>query len=66
MKSSRSSVSLREIDADSTEITFTAEIEAKGGFMSGFVARRLARRLPKAARGLLDDLANAAEQRVNA
>ena len=66
VKSSRSVFSLREVDADTTEITFDANIEAKGGVMSGFIARRLAKRLPKAAGSLLDDLAAAAEQRIAA
>ncbi len=66
VKGSRSTFSLREIDENTTEISFSAQVEPKGGALSGFIGKRLAKRLPKGAQAMLDDFAAAAEKRVSA
>ena len=66
VKSSHSTFSLKAIDENTTEITFNAQVEPKGGPISGFIGKRLAKRLPKGAKAMIDDFAVAAEKRVAA
>lgn len=64
VKSSKSTFSLTEIDATTTEITFNAEVQAKGGPFSGIIAKRLEKRLPKGSLAMINDFAAAAEAKV--
>ena len=65
VKGSKTTFSLKAVDENTTEITFSAEVEAKGGPLAGFVGKRLASRLPKGAQGLVEDLAASAEAAVS-
>lgn len=62
IKSSLTTFSVRAIDDEKTEITMSTEAEPKGGFLSPLIAKRLERGLPKAAKRLIDDFAEAAER----
>ncbi len=66
IKRSVTTFTLREIDANTTEVTMAPEAEAKGGLMSGLIAKRLEKALPKAALQLLDDLKVAVEGKSEA
>lgn len=62
VKNSETTFSLTEIDANTTQLTMTAEVQAKGGIFAGFIAKRLKSRLPKGAGRTVKDLAASAER----
>ena len=64
VKTSHTTFTLRSIDENTTELTFDARVEPKGGFLKGVIGKRLEGRLPKGAQGLVDDLAASAEKKV--
>jgi uncharacterized membrane protein len=62
IKSSITTFSLAEIDANTTQMNFHAQVEPKGWILSGILAKILERRLPKGAEKTLKDLSAAAER----
>ena len=64
IEGSISTFSLEQVTEDTTQLSFSANVEPKGGIAKGFVGKRLASRLPKGAQAMLDDFAAAAEQRA--
>lgn len=66
VKTSNTTFSLHSVDDNTTEITFDAHVEPKGGVLKGLIGKRLEGRLPKGAQGLVDDLAASAEKKVAA
>ena len=64
IEGSISTFSLEQVTEDTTQLSFSANVEPKGGIAKAFVGKRLASRLPKGAQAMLDDFAAAAEQRA--
>jgi carbon monoxide dehydrogenase subunit G len=64
IKGSRSTFALKPMSENQTELTFSSEVEPKGGIAKGFLSKRLESRLPKGAKEMVDDLAHAAEERL--
>ncbi len=62
IKESTSTFTLRSLGPDSTEITMAPAVVPKGGIMAPFIGKRLSKRLPKAAAGLLGDLKASVEK----
>ena len=62
IKQSRTTFSVTEVDAKTTRLTMSAEIEPKGGIFAGIIAKILERRLPKRALVVVGDLAASAEK----
>ncbi len=65
LKSSETTFSVTEINADTTKLTMSVKFEAKGGPFSGIVGKLLQRRLPKPASRTVQDLA-ASSERISA
>ena len=61
VKGSTTTFTLKSVDDRTTEVTMAPAVEPKGGFLAPMIGKRLEKRLPKAARGLLYDLKVAAE-----
>ncbi len=61
VKGSTSTFTVTEIDPKTTELSFTADAQAKGGPLAGLIDKRLAKALPKGAQAMVDDLAASAE-----
>ncbi len=62
IKQSRTTFSVTEVDAKTTRLTMSAEIEPKGGIFAGIISKILERRLPKRALVVVGDLAASAEK----
>ena len=62
IKHSRTTFSVAEVDADTTRLTMSAEIQPKGGIFAGIISKILERRLPKRALVVVGDLAASAEK----
>lgn len=66
IKSSDSTFSVTPTGPNTTDTTFTAAIEPKGGFLAGFIGKRLEGRLPKVQATLLEELGAEAAKRATA
>ena len=66
VRSSDSTFELRSTGPDTTEVTFTAVVEPKGGILSGFIGKRLQKALPKGQASMLDELGVEAAKRAAA
>ncbi len=66
VKRSITTFSVSEIDSETTELTMSAEVEPKGGLISGLVGKILQRRMPKASKRVINDLAAASERIASA
>ena len=64
IKGALSTFTVKPLGENETELSFSSEVEPKGGIAKGFLSKRLESRLPKGAKAMLDDLAHAAEGRL--
>jgi len=64
IKGSLSTFTVKPLSENEAELSFSSEVEPKGGIAKDFVGKRLESRLPKGAKSMLDDLAHAAEERM--
>lgn len=62
IKESTTTFAVTEVDAGTTRLTMTNQIQPKGGPFAGLVARRLRKRLPAAAQQNVEELGAAAER----
>lgn len=62
IKQSTTTFSISEIDAETSRLTMSAEIQPKGGILAPIIAKILERRLPKRAQIVVNDLATSAER----
>lgn len=62
IKESTTTFSVQGIDADTSRLTMSAEIQPKGGVFAGIISKILERRLPKRAQVVVSDLAASAEK----
>ncbi len=62
IKESFTTFSLNELDANTTQLTMSAEIQPKGGIFAGIISKLLERRLPKRAQIVVSELATSAEK----
>ena len=62
IKNSGTTFSVAEIDENTTRLTMSANVRAKGGLLAGIIERVLASRLPKGADRLIQDLGASAER----
>lgn len=63
VKSTVTTFTVEPLDDGRSQITMDTVAEPKGGILKGMIARRLEKGLPKAAAGLVEDFAKAAEAR---
>ena len=66
IKGTMSTFTVKALSEDQTELTFSSQVRPKGGIASGFVGKRLEKRLPKGTQSLLADFARAAEEKTAA